>query len=203
MPFQSTSAAVHLLRSAARPSLLMYLLVPLRRTARWAPVPCLALATGEARAQAVCNASLVYAPFDVSSVPSLTTWILLILSLAVGLLAVRRIRKDSASMQWAVLVSASVLIATNSLVAQKALADNFDASDPAGGTLTIAQPGPHTVTNSSGIALQIANLSSATGFAAATTCQAGQSLAPGASCQLMLDQCISNTGPGGGTGGGI
>ena len=158
----------------------------------------MALATGEIHAQTACSASLAYTPFAVASVPTLTAWILLILALLVGVLAMRPMRKSNIAVRWVLLTAAAVSLAASGLAPHKALADNFNASDPAGGTLTFLMPGPHTVTNASGVPLWIASLSSDSGLNAPTTCQAGQALAPGASCQLTLGQCIGDPGTGGG-----
>lgn len=176
------------------------------RATRWIVSLPFAVATGVAQAQEEapqCAATLVYGPMP-TSVPSLTTWGILILASVLGLMAVQRMRMGNGAKHWAVLLGLAFVLAAGSggMVVNQAWAATASLSIPAGGSIILTSDST-TLTNTTTIPLTISSLTATGGSVApGTTCQVGQQLAPNASCDVTLQNCTEGgSGGGGGWGG--
>ena len=164
------------------------------RATRWLAALPLAAATCAAHAQAWCTATLVYEPAPVpTSVPSLTTWAVLVLASVLALVAMQRMRVDASGKHWAVMLGLALVLATGSggMVINQAIAATADLSNPAGGSVTLNLGGiTTTLTNTTQVPLTIASITAnAAPIHPLSTCKVGQQLAPGASCQVVTGNC--------------
>ena len=132
-----------------------------------------------------------------TSVPTLSTWALLILASVLGLLAVRSKRMGGSEKHWAVMLGLAFVLAAGSggLVVNQAMAATASFSNPSGGSVPVAcmidnaifQYLPTTSTNTTAVTLTIVSVTpSPNGITWSGTCQPGQQLAPGATCEVTI-----------------
>lgn len=180
------------------------------RAPRWLATLSLAATAGVAQADVITVpdflVTLVYsgpgagAP---NSVPTLSTWALLILASVLGLMAVRSKRLGGSERHWAVMLGLAFVLAAGSggLVVNQAMAATANFSNPSGGSVPVAcmldnassQFLPTTSTNTTAVTLTIVSVTpSPEGLTWSGTCQPGLQLAPGATCEVTI---FCTTGP--------
>ena len=186
--------------------------IPFQGVTRAGIGAALAIAACSVGAQAIetpatCSFNLDYAtaPVPPAPVPSLSMVGIAVLMLVIGFLAWRRGRFPGARLMATVFVAAAAMLANQGgggLIQQAyAAAISITLSNPSGGSVagTVTRNGDVlTITNATGVPLQIGHFSSTWPGAAAPTlghCAAGVTLAAGASCTATVAGCNTCTRP--------
>ena len=139
------------------------------------------------------QATITYAPFSSSSIPTLSEWGQLGLVLLLAVMAYRYLRRTNGQWPIASLVlagAAGVVTLSGANFSNSALAVAPGFSNPAGESLPICVGGglPVTLTNTSGVAIVITGVTYDAGSTPANnnTCSQGFTMQPSVTCELSL-----------------
>ncbi|TDS82200.1 midcut-by-XrtH protein [Comamonas sp. JUb58] len=180
-------------------------------TMRYKPLACLGglaalLSSGMAQAQlAACQVDVNYLPVVLntpSAVPGLTGMGVMGLSLALAGGLAWRMRKAAAGQHLSALLGAALVVGacSGAWLTSQAVAAAASLSNPAGGSLSLSDTS-NTLTNNTSGPLTLGLTLTQGSLAEGSTCTAGQTLAVGASCAIVLSGCSGGGSGGNGNGG--